>query len=116
MSQSSPIHPDKINAIVGVECHFQTDRKFVKNYASSEQAETLSDISSICLNFASSVAEASGFGSLNRIVAFAGSSKFAMFALNPPGAQDPGPKLVGVKMSSNTDLKQLIKSINQLAQ
>ncbi len=113
-SQTLPVEPEKINQIDGVQCHFQTDRDFVKNYSSSEEASGLGDLSSVCLNFASGVADAGGFGALNRLVAYADDSKFALFALNPKTATPPGPRIFGIKMSASTNLEKLVSSINQM--
>ena len=116
MSESKvlPVEPEKINQMEGILCHFQTDRDFVKNYASSDEADRLGDLSSVCLNFASGVADAGGFGALNRLVAYADDSKFALFALNPKSATPPGPRIFGIKMSASTKLEKLVSDINQM--
>lgn len=104
----------EIDEIEGVYSHFQTDRDFVKCYASDEDSSSLGDISSVCLNFARSVAESGGFGSLSRVVTYSKGSKFALFALHSKKGSPPGVRSFGVTMDSSADLDGVVSQINNL--
>ena len=108
---TQPLSVDEINNIAGVRSHFQTDHQGMKIYASNEEADALGDLSSVFLNFASRVAEDGGFGSLNRVVAYAPETKFALFGVNASNADPSGPRIVGVTVSNDVTLKAIIADI-----
>lgn len=114
MTNLPPIHPERLNALRGVECHFQTDRDFMVTYSSSEEASALKSASAECLKFALEVAEASGFGLINELVAHTGRSKFILFSLNPSSVQNPGPRSFGVKINAETNVRDLVTSVNEI--
>ena len=113
-ASTPPIAVNEINALPGVISHFQTDRNFTKNYASDANAEVLGDLSSICLNFATTLSEAGGFGAVNRVAAYGASSKFLLFGLNSKRAESPGPRIFGICATGGSDESKLVNEVNQI--
>ena len=111
---NSPVAVDLINQLPGVECHFQADKDIVKTYASNDEAELLADLSTVCLNFASTVAEAAGFGAVNRVVSYGKTTKFTVFGLMAKNANPPGPRIFGIKTSKSVKEKDLVSAVNNL--
>lgn len=114
MDTIKPICPEEIDKLPGVIAHFQTDRDFNHCYATNDEMKSLSDISSVCLNFASAIAKHGGLGNLNSIVTYADGEKFALFASHTQNSEPPGIRIFGVKVDQSIEIESLTTKIREI--
>lgn len=113
IEEAEAISSKEIASIPGITGHFQKNQDHVTVFASDEELEAIAEISSVCLNFSTKLAD-SGFGALNRVSAFTKKSKVVLFALDCQKASPPGVRVFGAKMSASADTDSLIKKIDEV--
>jgi len=107
----SPVSAAEIDTLPYVLGHFQKDTAHQTSYATDESLESLAEISSICLKFASKLGN-SEFGALNNVSAFTGKTKTVMFALDSSRSEPAGVRVFGVKMAASADTDVTVQQIH----